>query len=102
LLEPPLSAHENFPDAMRNLQAGSKNVENNFLDKLKKITTGKQQKPEQTVRPPKLITLDEFSALKLDQRLIKDGLVFIWIEKKINHYITIFMEAQGFEYVENF
>jgi hypothetical protein len=54
------------------------------------------------VRPAKLVTLEEFSALKLDQRLIKDGLVFIWIEKRINNYITIFMEAQGFEYVENF
>jgi hypothetical protein len=54
------------------------------------------------VRSDKLVTLEEFSTLKLDKSLVRDGLVFIWIEKKINHYIHLFMEAQGFSYVENF
>jgi hypothetical protein len=40
--------------------------------------------------------------LSLPKSLLRDGLVFIWVEKEINFYINIFMEAQGFTYVENF
>jgi hypothetical protein len=40
--------------------------------------------------------------LNLPKSLIRDGLVFIWVEKEINFYINVFMEAQGFVYVENF
>jgi hypothetical protein len=47
------------------------------------------------------VTLEDFAKLKFSDKLIIDGLVFVWVEKEIISPVIKIMERQDLIYVEN-
>lgn len=47
------------------------------------------------------ITLQEFFRLKIPDSVMREGILFIWVEKELMYEIIVFFEKQGFSYVEN-
>lgn len=50
---------------------------------------------------PDIITIDEFKKLKIPDTVMRDGILFIWVEKELIHEIIKFFGDQKFEYIEN-
>lgn len=65
-----------------------------FDQKLKKCVA---EKPEGS----NTITIDEFKMLKIPESVMRDGILFIWVEKELIYEIIKFFEDQKFEYIEN-
>lgn len=55
----------------------------------------------QPARPDGTITTEDFAALHLSNKLMVDGLVFVWVEKEIISEMIRIMEKQDLTYVEN-
>lgn len=47
------------------------------------------------------IGIADFNKLKIPSSVMKDGLIFIWVEKELISDIIKFMENQDIQYVEN-
>ena len=47
------------------------------------------------------VTIEDFKNLKIPDSVMKDGMLFIWVEKEFIYEIVIHLEKQGFFYVEN-
>ena len=47
------------------------------------------------------VTIEDFRKLRISERLMKDGIVFIWNEKELMSPIIKFFEEQGMNYIEN-
>jgi hypothetical protein len=39
--------------------------------------------------------------LRIPDTVMKDGILFIWVEKEFTNDVIVFFESQGFAYVEN-
>ena len=39
--------------------------------------------------------------LRIPDTVMKDGILFIWVEKEFTNDVIVFFECQGFAYVEN-
>ena len=50
---------------------------------------------------PKSLSMSAFQRLVLPTSVLKDGLIFIWVEKEIISDVIKFMESQDIQYVEN-
>lgn len=48
------------------------------------------------------ITISEFKKFKISEKVIDNGICFIWSNKKILGDLMEIMEAQGFVYIENY
>lgn len=57
--------------------------------------TGDQKKGQKTV------SITDFKKFKIPPEVMKDGLLFIWVEKEIIFELIKHFEDQGFFYVEN-
>jgi hypothetical protein len=47
------------------------------------------------------LTIEQFQKLKIPDTVMKDGMIFIWVEKEYISDIIRHLETQGFAYVEN-
>lgn len=45
--------------------------------------------------------MEEFKKLSFNMKLMKDGMLFVWVEKEFIRDVVVFFEDQGFYYVEN-
>jgi hypothetical protein len=52
-------------------------------------------------KPDGTITTEDFAHLHFSNKLIVDGLVFVWVEKEIISQMIRIMEKQDLTYVEN-
>jgi len=52
-------------------------------------------------RPDGTITTEDFAHLHFSNKLMVDGLVFVWVEKEIISQMIRLMEKQDLTYVEN-
>ena len=46
-------------------------------------------------------TLDEFKKLIIPDSVMREGILFVWVEKELMFEIILHFEKQGFSYVEN-
>jgi len=42
------------------------------------------------------LTIEEFKKLKIPDSVMKDGMIFIWVEKEFIYHVTLHLETQGF------
>lgn len=47
------------------------------------------------------ITIEELKKLRIPDFVMRDGILFIWVEKELIFEVIVFFETQGFAYVEN-
>lgn len=47
------------------------------------------------------MTMAEFSKLKISEQVLRDGIIFCWVEKELIHPVIRVFEKQQFEYIEN-
>lgn len=47
------------------------------------------------------MTISDFTKLTIPKSVMKDGMIFIWVEKEFISAIIKHLESQGFQYVEN-
>ena len=59
------------------------------------------QTPANDQKSKKTISIESFKKLDIPKTVLKDGLVFIWIEKEIISDVIHYMEKQDIQYVEN-
>ena len=46
-------------------------------------------------------TIEELKKLRIPDFVMKDGILFIWVEKELIFEVIVFFETQGFAYIEN-
>jgi hypothetical protein len=47
------------------------------------------------------MTIKHFERLQISKEVMKDGIVFIWVEKELIADLVTLMETKDFEYVES-
>ena len=47
------------------------------------------------------LTIDEFSKIRIPEEVLRDGIIFIWVQKELIFSVIKVLESQNFEYVEN-
>lgn len=52
-------------------------------------------------KPNSGLTIDEFRKLRIPNEAMRDGILFIWVEKELILEIIDFLGEQKFEYIEN-
>jgi hypothetical protein len=52
-------------------------------------------------RQKNYLTISDFTKLTIPKSVMKDGMIFIWVEKEFISAIIKHLESQGFQYVEN-
>ena len=47
------------------------------------------------------LSIEQFRRLKIPKEVMKDGMIFIWVEKEYIYDVITHLETQDFYYVEN-
>jgi N6-adenosine-specific RNA methylase IME4 len=78
----------------------SQNIEPQVKGK-KKLAQSKLSKLEQKPRAFKGLDIKQLMQLQIPDSVMREGILFIWVEKELISDLLDHFETQGFQYVEN-